>query len=319
MSPAPDFAPRLPSTPRISEENVAPANDPRFPSFTMNSDFFAAGDAEDLHDITNEPQHAAHHAPTAAKAHRDKFSMPRPWDRPMDTGKISAAPPVSQETRQRSRQRGKAANPVVSVKPPRDEPGNDDEVDDDDLDDLCDIPTRLTIGPGAAAARLDLQRCTLRVHKQLVHQLQTNSMKPGAFSNQHFGDFGHGAGMSEEDSGDGLSRAQGELFLKSRFPLKKWRRRYGSIVDHAYFGPVLFLFKYDARGDVSLHHSMMIVLADSNVRLGKNSTSKEGGYRCEFLLKTTRRKYQLAANHTMRRDYWIRNLEAIQVSGPIQH
>jgi hypothetical protein len=77
---------------------------------------------------------------------------------------------------------------------------------------------------------------------------------------------------------------------------------------------VLFLFKYDSKGNVALHHSMMIVLVDSEVRLGKNTTTRDNSYRCEFLLKTSRRKYNVAANHTMRRDYWIRNLEQIQAA-----
>lgn len=183
--------------------------------------------------------------------------------------------------------------------------GYGDAEDDVDGEDLFDIPTRLTMGPGAAAARLDLQRCTIRVHKQLVNQLQTHSMRPGDF-----------AGFEGEDKPAGeeeLSRAQGEVWLRSRVPMRGWRRRYGSIVDHAYFGPVLFLFKYDNKGNVALHHSMMIVLVDSQVRLGRNTTTKDG-YRCEFLLNTTKRKYHIAANHTMRRDYWIRNLEHIQVT-----
>lgn len=244
------------------------------------------------------------------------YSMPRPWDKPLDTEQMTSAAPISTVKRQQSRPRGKGNNNAASSY--HDDDVHDEDIDEDDededLDDLCDIPTRLTIGPGAAAARLDLQRCTLRVHKQLVNQLQTHSMKPGTFPNAGLDKFGNNQENLENDSGDGLSRAQGELFLKSRFPMRRWRRRYGSIVDHAYFGPVLFMFKYDAKGDVSLHHSMMIVLVDSEVRLGKNSTTKEGGYRCEFQLKTTRRKYQVAANHTMRRDYWIRNLEQIQAT-----
>lgn len=170
-------------------------------------------------------------------------------------------------------------------------------VEDDDMG--VDMPERLTIGPGAAAARLDLQRCTIRVHKELVGQIKTNSM----------------VGARKEkvvDAEGGVSRCQGELWLKSRNPMVGWKKRYGSIVDHEFFGPVLFLFKYDAKGNVGLGNSMMIVLVDSCVRLGKNSVSKDRDYRCEFVLKTTKRRYLIAANHTMRRDYWLRNLESIQ-------
>lgn len=175
----------------------------------------------------------------------------------------------------------------------------DDRKDEDGLD-LFDAPDRLTIGPGAAAARLDLQRCTIKVHQQLVDQLGTKSMNLSTLDGV------------ERDSMGQLSRAQGELFLKSRVPLRGWRRRYGSIVDHSYFGPVLFLFKYDSKGNVALHHSMMIVLVESQVRLGKNTTARDGSHRCEFYLKTSRRKYCVAATHTMRRDYWLSHLEGLQ-------
>lgn len=174
-------------------------------------------------------------------------------------------------------------------------------ISDEEDESGFDVPDRLTIGPGAAAARLDLQRCTIRVHKQLVDQIKTNSMKPASSE------------IPVEVVGpEELSRCQGELWLKSRVPMMGWKKRYGSIVDHSYFGPVLFLFKYDAKGNVALHNSMMIVLVDSQVRLGKNSTTKDRDYRCEFVLKTTKRRYIIAANHTMRRDYWLRNLENIQ-------
>ena len=163
-----------------------------------------------------------------------------------------------------------------------------------------DIPTRLTIGPNAKAARLDLQRCTIQVHKQLKEQLGRESMHPGKL---------HG---EERDSMGQLSRAQGELFLKSRIPMMGWRRRYGSIVDHSYFGPVLFLFKYDSDGDVALHHSMMIVLVESQVRLGKNSLNEKGDHRCEFHLTTSRRKYRLSTAHTKDRDNWLKNLLDLQ-------
>lgn len=197
-------------------------------------------------------------------------TLEKPWDKPMDYTTMSAAPSVR-------------------------------DAAEDDEDAGFDVPDRLTIGPGAAAARLDLQRCTIRVHKQLVDQIKTNSMKPGTIDS-----------YASSDTPEELSRCQGELWLKSRVPMRGWKKRYGSIVDHAYFGPVLFLFKYDAKGNVALHHSMMIVLVDSMVRLGKNSTTKERDYRCEFVLKTTKRRYLIAANHTMRRDYWLRNLENIQ-------
>lgn len=259
-------------------------------------------DTADLEDITNVPgrratrgsvyrsdvpaQFARASFSTVGKGPVDTFDddeephphvqVDKPWDKKLDFESMAAAP----------------------IARPEDE--------DEDEDAGFDVPDRLTMGPGAAAARLDLQRCTIRVHKQLVDQIKTNSMKPGTIDS-----YGSGAD-NRTVSGEELSRCQGELWLKSRVPMMGWKKRYGSIVDHAYFGPVLFLFKYDAKGNVALHHSIMIVLVDSHVRLGKNSTTKDRDYRCEFVLKTTKRRYMIAANHTMRRDYWLRNLESIQ-------
>lgn len=214
-------------------------------------------DTPDLSDITNT---RGSRGSFRGETFDTDESPHKPWDKPMEYSKITSAPaPVSCE-------------------------------EEDDMD----IPDRLTIGPGATAARLDLQRCTIRVHQQLVEQIKTHSMKPPA--------------VKEDDSG----RCQGELWLKSRVPMMGWKKRYGSIVDHQYFGPVLFLFKYDAGGNVALNNSMMIVLDDSSVRLGKNTTTKDKDYRCEFVLCTGKRRYIVAANHTMRRDYWIRHLDALK-------
>lgn len=228
---------------------------------------------KDLHDITNTRRSAIRDSvfrpelpDNFRSSVRNSPPTNKPWDKPMDYTAMAAAPPP---------------------------------VSDDDDEEAFDVPDRLTMGPGAAAARLDLQRCTIRVHKQLVDQIKTNSMKPNNV-------------RKKNDVPDELLRCQGELWLKSRLPMLGWKKRYGSIVDHAYFGPVLFMFKYDAKGNVALRHSMMIVLVDSDVRLGRNSVTKDRDYRCEFVLNTTKRRYTLAANHTMRRDYWLRNLETIQ-------
>lgn len=201
------------------------------------------------------------------------------WDKPLDCDTMSSLPPVQ------------AVHAVG-------------QADDDDDDAGMDVPDRLTIGPGAAAARLDLKRCTVRVHRQLMDQIKTHSMKPAA------------AGTKNQPQE--LSRCQGELWLKSRVPMVGWKKRYGSIVDHSFFGPVLFLFRYDHKGHVALQNSMMIVLVDSEVRLGRNSVTRDGQYRCEFVLRTTKRRYVFAANHTMRRDYWLRNLESIQEKATTQ-
>eukprot|EP00180_Rhodochaete_pulchella_P001665 Plantae.Rhodophyta-Rhodochaete_pulchella.ctg25093.p2 GENE.Plantae.Rhodophyta-Rhodochaete_pulchella.ctg25093~~Plantae.Rhodophyta-Rhodochaete_pulchella.ctg25093.p2 ORF type:complete len:146 (+),score=20.39 Plantae.Rhodophyta-Rhodochaete_pulchella.ctg25093:219-656(+) len=111
---------------------------------------------------------------------------------------------------------------------------------------------------------------------------------------------------------DPMSRATGDVYMRSRLPLfAMWRRRYASVVDHAYFGPVLFLFKYDNNGAVACKHSAMVALDDCDVSLGRNSRDREGRYKMEFSLKTERRKYTFATVDNMKREYWIEHLRSI--------
>lgn len=300
LPPAPPPAPDLPKTPRFSDLDSPPKA--RFPSFSMDlEEHMDHNDASPprLPDITNFSQNVnpngVHQDTHTLTLSDDTFphssgdsASEKHWDKPLDCDTMSSMPTIqTTETVQRV-----TVTQTVET------------IEDDDDDTGMDVPDRLTIGPGAAAARLDLKRCTVRVHRQLVNQIKTHSMKPAT------------ADMKNQPHE--LSRCQGELWIKSRVPMVGWKKRYGSIVDHAYFGPVLFLFRYDHKGHVALQNSMMIVLVDSEVRLGRNTVTRDGQYRCEFVLKTTKRRYVFAANHTMRRDYWIRNLESIQEKATTQ-
>lgn len=303
LPPAPPVAPAFPETIRFSEHpntgNTTTTNGgPKFPSFTLDDEDVG------LLDITNNmrvntnrnstyvPGGVTETMTTNETGISDDLSAlnSKPWDKPMDFDTMTSLPPVSSG--------------------PGGGSGSSGDDDDDDTHVGFDVPDRLTMGPGAAAARLDLHRCTIKVHRQLVDQIKTHSMKSP--SENPIPPLNGARSKNGGSLQDEMSRCQGELWLKSRVPMRGWKKRYGSIVDHAYFGPVLFLFKYDAKGNVTLTNSMMIVLVDSQVRLGKNTTTKDGEYRCEFILKTTKRRYVISANHTMRRDYWLRNLESIQ-------
>jgi hypothetical protein len=193
LPPPPQFAPRLPSTPRMSRIDGplggggavgAVGNESaRFPSFTMGSEDYFGGHEENaserdrvggLGDIThmqNMQNDTGEYPRTTSTAYTtpesDSFSMPRPWDTLLDPAQMMTSGPTTPPMMKR---KGGAENGSR---------GSGDE--DDDEDEQFDIPSRLTMGPGAAAARLDLQRCTIRVHKQLVDQLATYSMKPGTF------------------------------------------------------------------------------------------------------------------------------------------
>ncbi|OSX68246.1 hypothetical protein BU14_3147s0001, partial [Porphyra umbilicalis] len=170
----------------------------------------------------------------------------------------------------------------------------------DGEEDIIDVPRRYSRAPGSAAALMDLHRCSLRVQKELQSTLGLRAsgrvetmLNPPALQV----DGGSGAG------GDGgLSRAQGELWWRHPWT-RLYRRRFGSIVDHEWFGPVLFLFKYDGKGNVALKRSCMVVLGGSSVKLGGNKRGGDGRFRCEFKLVTAKRAYALACRDTMKRDY----------------
>ena len=73
----------------------------------------------------------------------------KPWDKPSDYDTVTSLPTMNSN--------GSGSNSNGS-----------DEYNDNHFG--FDIPDRLTIGPNAAAARLDLHRCTIKVRRQLVDQ-----------------------------------------------------------------------------------------------------------------------------------------------------
>ncbi|GAB0490255.1 hypothetical protein MMPV_001487 [Pyropia vietnamensis] len=191
-------------------------------------------------------------------------------------------------------------------------------TDDEDGGDIIDVPNRYSRVPGSAAALMDLHRCSLRVQKELQSTLglrasgrvETMLSPPSAGA----GGLGDAGGSGD---GGGLSRAQGELWWRHPWT-RMYRRRFGSIVDHEWFGPVLFLFKYDGKGNVALKRSCMVVLHGSSVKLGGNKRGGDGRFRCEFKLVTTKRAYGLACRDTMKRDYWLEELGRIQSAFPAE-
>lgn len=172
---------------------------------------------------------------------------------------------------------------------------------------------------------MDLHRCSLRVQKELQSTLglrasgrvETMLSPPSRGADGALVGVNGGAPGADGGAGGaaGLSRAQGELWWRHPWT-RLYRRRFGSIVDHEYFGPVLFLFKYDGKGNVALKRSCMVVLHDSSVRLGGNKRGGDGRFRCEFRLVTAKRGYALACRDTMKRDYWLEELGRIQGAWP---
>jgi len=147
---------------------------------------------------------------------------------------------------------------------------------------VVDAPLRLTQQADAQAALVDLNKISMSIAEKV------------------------NSGSDEADSG-----ARGTLYVRQRLLKKSWKKRYASIVVHQYFGPVLFLFKYDKRDQVLAKSAQMIVLEDSQVRLGNNSRDSSGIYRCEFILQTSRKSYIFSSYDSINRDFWISALHCL--------
>ncbi len=170
-------------------------------------------------------------------------------------------------------------------------PTNASEEEDDG--DVFDVPKDMMTGTGGGKALRELQCASVTAGNELAAQVREMASKEEANA------------MARER----ISRAQGELELRSRF-FRRWNTRYASIVDHAYFGAVLFLFRHDSKasrqGTIALKNSKMIVLADSTVR--ELDGFRKNGPPSLFELKTAQRKYVFACLDDEQRSYWLDNL-----------
>ena len=169
---------------------------------------------------------------------------------------------------------------------PMERPAQNDDLDltpafvkdrEDEKNEGHDIPIRFTQPgvPGAQQAMKDIERCSIMIADKV---------------------------NSGEDP---ITCGRGDIFARQKFFATTWKKRFAAVVDHAYFGPVLFLFKYDKKGHVIARTGQMIVLADSETRLADDVRGGDGAYRCQFVLKTARRKYVFSTSDALSREYWI--------------
>lgn len=175
--------------------------------------------------------------------------------------------------------------------------GNRRTADDDDEGEVFDAPPDMVAAPGIEPALRDLQRASIRAGNELA-----------------FTAFALGTAQREgAPPPDKVSRVQGQLNLRTRI-LRRWVTRYASIVDHQYFGAVLFLFCSDGvtsevrtrKGAVALRNSKMIVLADTSVR--EIEVNRRNQTCSLFELRTAQRKYIFACEDDARREFWLSNL-----------
>lgn len=88
--------------------------------------------------------------------------------------------------------------------------------------------------------------------------------------------------------------------------------RYGSVANHPNYGPVLFLFAYDEKAqNADLKNPQMIALMDCNVKLGRNVKSRDGRFKCEFIVSTAKKRHVFAAKDSIIRDYWIESIKKL--------
>ncbi|KAA8495651.1 hypothetical protein FVE85_1806 [Porphyridium purpureum] len=144
-----------------------------------------------------------------------------------------------------------------------------------------DIPVRFTQQPGAEQAMRDIAHCS-------------------------------GVIAAKVNSGEELQNTcgRGDLFIRQKFFTTMWKKRFATVVDHAYFGPVLFLFKYDKKNHIVAKTSQMIVLQESDSKLADDVRGSDGVYRCQFTLKTGKRKYVFSTSDALGREYWIELLRS---------
>lgn len=169
--------------------------------------------------------------------------------------------------------------------------------EDDDDGDVYDIPRDMMAGSGGGRALRELQCASVKAGNELAEQVRKLESQQKEAQR-----------LSQPQK---ISRAQGELELRSRF-LRRWNTRYASIVDHAMLGAVLFLFcglRAARGGQVALKASKMIVLAESTVR--ELEGARKTGPSFFFELKTAQRKYVFACVDNAQRKYWLENLSSL--------
>eukprot|EP00188_Purpureofilum_apyrenoidigerum_P000837 Plantae.Rhodophyta-Purpureofilum_apyrenoidigerum.ctg14159.p1 GENE.Plantae.Rhodophyta-Purpureofilum_apyrenoidigerum.ctg14159~~Plantae.Rhodophyta-Purpureofilum_apyrenoidigerum.ctg14159.p1 ORF type:complete len:222 (-),score=36.55 Plantae.Rhodophyta-Purpureofilum_apyrenoidigerum.ctg14159:146-811(-) len=171
--------------------------------------------------------------------------------------------------------------------------------DEQEEEEVLDLPDKLMARADAGAQVRDLKRCSVQIGQSIRCMVAAGAAPTTSDA--------AAKKNTEEQEQDRTSRAQGEIYVKSGFLIKLWRRRYGSVVEHSYFGSVLFLFKYDSDGNIEVQHSDMIALADTTVNLGKIRKAN-CAYRCEFSLKTAKKKYLFGSVDESRRNYWMRHM-----------
>lgn len=192
----------------------------------------------------------------------------------------------------------------------------------DDEDGGLDVPDGLATSPAASRAMRDLQRASITAAHELAQSIRFMHEENGL--NEDLAPEGpvHGehipkplppvGGATLPGQGD-TKKLQGQLLLRSRL-FRRWNLRYVTVIQQAYFGPVLLLFRPDSKpifqSAFSLKSSKMVALAHAKVSMQEAPRKHNGSAIHLFDLTTSHRTYTFACMDPESRTHWVANLSS---------
>lgn len=195
----------------------------------------------------------------------------------------------------------------------------------DDEDGGLDIPGPIGASPAASRAMRDLQRASITAANELANSIRLMSQQNGEAATTTGADpkkmppsMSQRAKPSSGQPDAGAARQstqkfQGQLMLRSRI-FRRWNLRYATIINQAYFGPVLLLFRPDSKplfsSSFALKSSKMIALAHTTVAVQEEPKKHNNGLIYMFSLTTSQRTYTFACNDAKTRNMWVTNLSS---------
>lgn len=189
-------------------------------------------------------------------------------------------------------------------------------VDDDDGG--LDIPVRISATPAAGHALRDLQRASITAATELANSIRLMSQQPNhgsveeALSERTHSSPSQGV-RAASGNGNSTHKLQGQLMLRSRL-FRRWNLRYATVVNQAYFGPVLLLFRPDSKplfqSSFTLKSSKMIALSHCTVTMQEAPRKHHNGLVHLFDLTTSQRTYTFACTDIKTRSLWATNLSS---------
>lgn len=190
----------------------------------------------------------------------------------------------------------------------------------DEEDGGLDVPDDFATSPAASRAMRDLQRASITAAHELAQSIRLMHEEGGINVDHSPRGPVHPEPTSKDASaagdaaapsqGDG-NKLQGQLLLRSRL-FRRWNLRYVTVIQQAYFGPVLLLFRPDSKpifhSAFSLKSSKMVALAHAKVSMQEAPKKHNGSVIHLFDLTTSHRTYTFACMDPESRTRWVSNL-----------